>query len=278
MGTGVRAGGCRAGTSKRAGGKTVRCGAVLLASALALAACAHAPADPEARAEFQKNNDPAEPTNRAIFGANQFVDRNAVRPVARGYTEYVPGTVRRGLHNFVANLEEPGIAVNDVLQGNVSRAWNTTQRFVVNTTVGGAGLFDVAMDWNRPHHSADFGQTLGVWGVGPGPAVQLPFFGPSNVRDSVGKVAGIVTNPLSLVGGGAASAVNAASGGVGVVDGRARLLPTTDDLEKSSLDYYATLRSVMAQRRARLVAEGKAGAVAGEKELPDLDPTGVSAK
>ena len=278
MGTGVSTGGRKAGTGERAGNGTVCCGAVLLASALALAACAHAPADPEARAEFQKNNDPAEPTNRAIFSANQFVDRNALRPVARGYNEYVPGAVRRSLHNFVSNLEEPGVAVNDVLQGNVSRAWNTTQRFVVNTTVGGAGLFDVATDWNRPHHSADFGQTLGVWGVGPGPAVQLPFFGPSNVRDSVGKVAGIVTNPLTFVSGGAASVVTAASGGVGVVDGRARLLPTTDGLEKSSLDYYATLRSVMAQRRARLVAEGKAGAVAPEKELPDLDPTEVSAK
>ena len=277
MDTFARAGGSGTGRDGRKAG-IVRCGAVLLASALALAACAHAPADPEARAEFLKNNDPAEPTNRAIFGANQFVDRNAVRPIARGYNEYVPAGVRRSLHNFVANLEEPGIAVNDVLQGNMSRAWNTTQRFAVNTTVGGVGLFDVATDWNRPHHSADFGQTLGVWGVGPGPAVQLPFFGPSNVRDSVGKVAGIVTNPLSLASGGAASAVNAASGGVGVVDGRARLLPTTDDLERSSLDYYATLRSVMAQRRARLVAEGKLGAVSGEKELPDLDPTGVSAQ
>ena len=257
---------------------SVRCGAALLASALALAACAHAPTDPEGLAEFRKNNDPAEPTNREIFRANQFVDRNAVQPVARGYNEYVPAGVRHSLHNFVANLEEPGIAVNDVLQGNMSRAWNTTQRFALNTTAGGVGLFDVATDWNRPQHSADFGQTLGVWGVGPGPAVQLPFFGPSNVRDSVGKVAGIVTNPLSLVSGGAASVVNAASGGIGVVDGRARLLPTTDDLERSSLDYYATLRSVMAQRRAWLVAEGKLGAVSGEKKVPDLDPTGVTAQ
>ena len=264
--------------TRRQGGGHGLCGAVLLASALALAACAHAPADPEARAEFQRNNDPAEPTNRAVFRANQFVDRNALRPVARGYAEYVPGAVRRSLHNFVANLEEPGIAVNDVLQGNVSRAWNTTQRFAVNTTVGGAGLFDVATGWHRPHHEADFGQTLGVWGVAPGPAVQLPLFGPSNVRDTVGKIGGVVLNPLTFVGGSAASTVTAASGGVGAVDGRSRLLPTTDDLERSSLDYYATLRSVMAQRRAKLVAEAKVGAVEEGKEPPDLDPTDVSAK
>ena len=256
----------------------LQCGAVLLASALALVACAQAPADPAARAEFERNNDPAEPTNRAIFGANQFVDRNALRPVARTYATYVPGAVRRGLHNFVSNLEEPSTAVNDVLQGNVSRAWNTTQRFVVNTTVGGAGLFDIATDWHRPHHQADFGQTLGVWNIAPGPAVQLPLFGPSNVRDTVGKVGGLILDPLTFVGGSTLSTVTAVSGGVGVVDGRSRLLSTTDSLERSSLDYYATLRSVMAQRRASLVAQGKAGAVREEKGSPDLASTDVLAK
>lgn len=232
-----------------------------LASALSLAACAHAPADPEARAEYERNNDPAEPTNRTIFAGNQYVDRNVLKPVARGYQDYVPGRVRTSLHHFVENLGEPGVAVNDVLQGNLSRAWNTTQRFAINTTVGGAGLFDVATDWNRPAHKADFGQTLGVWGVGPGPAVQLPLFGPSNVRDSVGKVVGTVTNPATFFSGGAVTAVNAAGSGIGVVDGRADLLSTTDPLERSSLDYYATLRSLMAQRRAALVADGKAGRV-----------------
>ena len=228
---------------------------------LALSTCAQAPTDPAARAEFGRNNAPAEPTNRAIFRANQFVDRNAIQPVARGYQDYVPGAMRRGLHNFVQNLGEPGIAVNDVLQGNLGRAWNTTQRFAINTSLGGAGLFDVAARWERPHHDADFGQTLGVWGVGPGPAVQLPLFGPSNVRDGFGKLAGIVTNPVSFVPGGAVAAIRGVSGGIGTVDGRAGLLATTDDLERSSLDYYATLRSITAQRRAAFVAEGKAGKV-----------------
>ena len=109
----------------------------LCASGLALAACAQVPADPVERAEFERTNDPAEPTNRTIFAGNQFVDRNALRPVARGYNEYVPDGVRRGLHNFVQNLGEPAIAVNDLLQGNAHRAWNTTQRFAINTTVGG---------------------------------------------------------------------------------------------------------------------------------------------
>ncbi len=222
-----------------------------------LAACARAPADPEARAEYELTNDPAEPTNRKIFAANQFVDRNAIRPVARGYQSYVPAPVRGSLHNFVSNLGQPAVAVNDVLQGSFGRAWTTTQRFAVNTTVGGLGLFDVATGWNRPGHQADFGQTMGVWGVGPGPTVQLPLFGPSNVRDSFGTAVGLVTNPTTFIPGGAV--VGVSSAGVGVVDGRANLLGTTDSLEKTSLDYYATLRSLQAQKRAAFVAEGKAG-------------------
>jgi phospholipid-binding lipoprotein MlaA len=244
----------------------------VLTPLLSLLACAHVPADPAARAEYEQNNDPAEPTNRAIFGGNQFVDRHVLQPVARGYEDYVPGRVRKSLHNFVSNLGQPAVAINDVLQGNVSRAWTTTQRFAINTTVGGVGLFDVATDWNRPVHSADFGQTLGVWGVGTGPAVQLPLFGPSNVRDSVGQVAGLATNPATFVPGGAAAAISTASGGVGFVDTRAGLLSTTDSLERTSVDYYATLRSVAAQRRAKLVAEGKAGGVTGHHD----DVTSVS--
>jgi phospholipid-binding lipoprotein MlaA len=174
--------------------------------------------------------------------------------------------VRKSLHNFVANLGQPSIAVNDALQGNFSRSWNTIQRFAINTTVGGVGLFDVATDWNRPGHSADFGQTFGVWGIGPGPSVQLPIFGPSNVRDSFGKLADLVTNPANLASGGAAAALGAASGGAGFIDGRAELLSTTDPLERNSLDYYAALRSIMAQRRTALVAEGKAGDVSVQKD------------
>ncbi len=235
---------------------------------LSLGACATAPADPAARAEFDRTDDPAEPTNRKVFAANQYVDRNALQPVARGYQEHVPDGVRRGIHNFTSNLAQPGIAVNDLLQGNVSRAWNTTQRFAINTTAGGVGLFDVATGWNRPAHQADLGQTLGVWGVGAGPAVQLPLLGPSNVRDAVGAIGGFVLNPANLATGGAATAVSVVSGGLGAVDGRAGLLATTDSLQKGSLDYYATLRSVSAQRRAALVQEGREGRV--QQAQPEL--------
>jgi phospholipid-binding lipoprotein MlaA len=235
--------------------------ALVLAPALWLLACAHVPTDPEARAEYERNDDPAEPTNRVIFHGNQTLDHHVLQPIARGYQDHVPGGVRKSIHNFVDNLGQPGIALNDVLQGNVTRAWNTTQRFAINTTVGAAGLFDVATGWRRPAHKADFGQTLGVWGVGPGPAVQLPVFGPSDVRDSIGQLAGLVTNPLSLFPGTAAVAISTSSGTAGFIDTRANLLATTDSLEHTSIDYYATLRAVMAQRRAALVADGKIGSV-----------------
>jgi phospholipid-binding lipoprotein MlaA len=224
-----------------------------------LSACAHPPSDPDALADYKSINDPAEPTNRTIFAGNMYIDRHVLKPVAVAYTDNVPERARRSIHNFTTNLEEPGIAVNDVLQGNLDRAWNTTERFTVNTIIGGVGLFDVASDWDHPHQSADFGQTLGVWGVGPGPAVQLPLFGPSNARDAVGKVAGIVTDPLSLVSGGAVTIVKASSGGLGAIDTRAKLVPETDELERTSLDYYAELRSIAAQRRAAMVEDGKAG-------------------
>jgi phospholipid-binding lipoprotein MlaA len=236
---------------------------VSLVGLLLLAHCAQAPSDPEARADYMQRNDPAEPTNRVIFAGNQFVDRNALRPVARGYQTYVPPPVRGGIHNFTSNLSEPSIALNDMLQGNLSRSWVTTQRFVINTTVGGAGLFDVATGWNRPGHDADFGETLGVWGVGTGPSVQLPLFGPSNVRDSIGKVAGLLTNPATYVSAGAVVIVNAVDNGLSVVDNRARLLSASDTLEHNSVDYYAALRSIAAQHRQALVEDGKRGTVAG---------------
>lgn len=228
---------------------------------LLLGACAQVPADPEARAAYDAANDPAEPTNRVIFSGNQWVDRNAVQPVARAYEEHLPDRVRKSVRNFTLNLKAPSVLVNDTLQANFSRAWVTTQRFVVNTTVGGAGLFDVATDWDLPHHSADFGQTFGVWGIGPGPSVQLPLLGASNSRDAVGTVVGFFANPLSFAGSDTLDTIQLVGTGAGLVDQRAEVLGMTDELEKTSLDYYVALRSISAQRRAALVEDGKAGEV-----------------
>jgi phospholipid-binding lipoprotein MlaA len=199
----------------------------------------------QAPVEDARPNDPAEGTNRKIFGFNMAVDRNVTKPVAEAYENHVPDGVRHGVHNFVTNLDEPKVFV----------------RFLLNSTVGLAGIFDVAGSLNLPHHEADFGETFGVWGIGPGPAVQLPLLGASDVRDSVGTVLGFVANPLMQVPGGAITVISAVGAGGGVVDGRAQILDASNALEKNSVDYYAAVRSVTAQRRAALVEDGRIGAI-----------------
>jgi phospholipid-binding lipoprotein MlaA len=154
----------------------------------------------------------------------------------------------------------------------MGRAWTTTQRFAVNTTIGVAGLFDVASDWDLPAHEADFGQTLGVWGVEPGPSVQIPLLGPSNVRDTAGAVVGLIGDPLGYVPG--MQVVQMSGAAIGAVDERARMLPVTDELEMSSVDYYVALRSLSAQQRAAFVEEGKAGGppADGDETPPATNP------
>src|ERR1700723_2421847 len=208
---------------------TARVAAAVL-SLLMATGCAGTTGDPQKQAAVEPTNDPAERANRAIFKVNQFADHHVLRPVAEAYKDYVPGGVQRSIHNFVGNLAEPQIALNDALQCNFGRAGKTALRFGVNTIAGVGGAFDVATGWKLPRHQADFGQTLGVWGVGPGPFVELPLFGPSNARDTVGKVAGIVTDPLTLASGGVVTVVKAGSGAFGAVDARAKLVPETDEL------------------------------------------------
>lgn len=230
--------------------------ACLSLGVLALAACSSRPS-PSAGA--QEVHDPAEGVNRGIFAANQFVDRNLLAPVARTYRDNVPQAVRSSVGNFAGNLRQPGVMTNDLLQGNMSRAWTSAQRFVVNSTAGAGGLFDVAGDHlGLPGHEANFAQTLGVWGVGPGPAVHLPLLGPSTVRDATGMLLGSFTNPLTFIPGGVMTTVSMAGRGTGMLSGRANALEATDALA-NSLDPYAAMRSAQAQRSARLVEEGIRG-------------------
>jgi phospholipid-binding lipoprotein MlaA len=233
-----------------------------------LGGCATPPSDPAARADFDTRNDPLEPTNRQVFAADEFVDRNAMKPVAQAYRDYVPVVVQRRLHDLLANLQGPVIEVNDLLQGNFDRGWVTFQRFAVNSTVGVLGLFDVASDWDLPFHNADYGQTLAVWGIGEGPYIVLPIFGPSNVRDAVGTGMGFFLDPLAFVGGTNALYAGYARGVANGVDDRAGQIDPLDELQKSSLDFYATLRSVYRQHRAFEIAQAL-----GKSEEP---PAGAS--
>jgi len=236
--------------------------AVLFGLALCCAGCAAAPKDAGVADDADTEHDPAEPVNRAIFKVNVAADHAVMKPVAQAYSDHVPEGVQTGIHNVVQNLKEPAVAVNDVLQGNVKHAWESVQRLAVNSTAGVAGIFDVANKLGLPPHKADFGQTLAVWGVGEGPFVELPLLGPSNARDAVGTVVDMAMNPLTFVGGAPATYAGVATGGANVVDTRAQHLKDLDELERNSLDYYATLRSVYRQHRDSEIAAAK------EREQP----------
>ena len=134
--------------------------------------------------------------NRFIYRANRVVDRVILRPVARGYEKIVPKTIRHGVSNFFDNLTYVNVILNDFLQGKFRRGTRDTARLVVNTTVGIGGVLDVAKKMGLEEHDEDFGQTLGVWGMGPGPYFVLPLLGPTTVRDAPGILFGAATNPL----------------------------------------------------------------------------------
>jgi phospholipid-binding lipoprotein MlaA len=222
---------------------------VIFGLALCCSACATSSSREASADDADSDNDPAEGVNRTIFKANLAVDRAVMKPVARAYTDHVPDVVQTGVRNVVQNLKEPAVAVNDLLQGNVDNAWQSVQRLTVNSTIGVAGIVDVATKWGLPPHKADFGQTLAVWGVGEGPYIQLPLLGPSNPRDAVGTAVDMALNPLTFVGGAPATYAGVATGGANAVDKRAQHLDDLDALERNSLDYYASLRSVYRQHR-----------------------------
>lgn len=223
-------------------------------------------------AKDQGPGDPIENANRAVFDGNQYIDRHVLKPMAGSYRETVPSGVQRGVSNVLNNLREPSIAVNDLLQGNPARALSTLWRFTVNTTAGALGILDVAGDLGLEHHEADFGQTLGVWGAGTGPYLTLPLLGPSNLRDATGTLVGFVLNPLPLGPAQAPVSVSQA------LDQRVQAQDQLDTLERSSVDFYASLRSAYLQRRQALVADGKTpgslaiGTAAPAIEIEPSDP------
>ena len=201
-------------------------------------------------------SDPAEPANRAVFAFNRTVDDYLLAPVARGYAT-LPGVARQGVHNFANNFGEPKVFVNDLLQGNGERAMTSVARFIFNTTLGVAGLVDVAGKMGLSQHRSDFGQTFGVWGIANGPIVELPLLGSHNLRDASGRLLGMALDPFGDNSDTVDTLATVATAGH-VVDGRAAALPVTDLLQTWP-DYYLALRDYTVQQRRNLVAEGKAG-------------------
>jgi phospholipid-binding lipoprotein MlaA len=208
-------------------------------------------------AEQEDFNDPLEDVNRGIFDFNQVVDRNVLVPVAKTYRTVLPDAVRDAVRDFLRNLREPIIFVNDAFQGDFERAGQTFARFTLNSTVGLGGFLDVAGRWGQlPYHEEDLGVTFGVWGIPEGPYLVIPVLGPSNPRDLIGQVGEGFGDPWNvLVTGNPWTLywIPYVRGGVSGIDQRSRYIETLADIERTSLDYYATIRSLYRQRRAALI-------------------------
>jgi len=234
------------------------------------------PKDEAAVQAYKEANDPLEPMNRYFFEVNYFLDEVFLKPFAGYYRTALPQPAQDGVRNFARNLHAPVILANDLFQGEGSRAGQTAARFLVNTTLGIGGFIDVAdLLFGMPYHDEDFGQTLAVWGSDEGPYLHLPFFGPSNPRDLSGRIVDYALDPLTWVGyyydGGAW--LSKARSGVELLDTRARNLESLAEIQKGSIDFYATIRSLYRQKRNDLIHNGEtpdqASAVTDEGMIPD---------
>ena len=213
-------------------------------------------------------DDPLEPMNRYFFNFNQKLDRNAALPAATFYTNAMPSPARRGIHNFLDNLGGPVNVANDLLEAQFVNAGGAAARFVVNTTVGVVGIFDVATDWGLPARNRDFGETLGVYGVPQGPYLVLPFRGPTAVRDLGGNYVDGFFSPLYYMHlqYSGKQYVGLVKSTIGSVDNRAQNIVTYRDIERASVDFYATMRDYYRQRRERQIEDTSAPT----SELPDF--------
>ncbi len=216
-------------------------------------------------------NDPFEGGNRIMFDVNQVLDEVLLRPVAVVYRAVVPDFAQDGVRNFMNNLNSPVIFANDVLQGEGDRAGTTLLRFGINSTIGIGGLIDVAKEFDLPYHDEDFGQTLGTWGAGEGPYFYFLVMGPSNVRDFTGFVVDRGLDPLTYVNWGDDELEYVPLGRtvLNVIDLRARNIDTLDEIERASVDYYASIRSLYRQSRADAIRNG-----APSTDLPDFESGG----
>lgn len=203
-------------------------------------------------------DDPFERFNRSVYSFNETVDKYALKPVAKGYKTITPGSIDKVITNFFSNLDDIVVIFNDLLQFNITQTASDFSRFIVNTTIGIAGLMDIATDFGLKKHNEDFGQTLGVWGVGEGPYLVLPFIGASNVRDGSGflvDTSQLDVTTTQLEGGDEIYVL-----GVKYIDIRADLLKTTNILDEIAPDRYAFIRDAWVQRRRHLVSNGEASA------------------
>lgn len=237
---------------------TVRGAGVALATmgliaASALGGCAKRPpaSDPDALEAYRQNNDPLEPTNRFFYTVNTTVDRYTLKPVAQAYVYVVPQPARTGIHNVIVNLNEPITFLDSVLEAKPKRAGSTFMRFLLNSTAGVGGIFDVAGSLGYKEPDSNGGLTLAAWGVPSGPYLFVPVLGPRTARSLAGFGVDVGLSPYTYVPRGyGLLTLNWAIYGVGAIDARARVLHDLDELNKTALDPYATIRSAYQQHEA----------------------------
>lgn len=215
---------------------------------------------------FMDANDPLEPANRVIFAVNDAVDTIVLKPVAVTYDFWTPEPLKNSVRNVLRNLATPVTLLNDILQGNLDRARTTVGRFVLNSTIGFAGLGDPATEMGLRYHYEDFGQTMAVHGVGEGFYLVLPVLGPSSLRHTVGRAVDFATDPLTWYLWKRPIEYRIGRRAAQTVSNRAALIDTLDDLKNTSVDYYATIRSTYRQNRLKEINNGKIEV----EELPDI--------
>ena len=241
-------------------------GILLLVS---MVGCAHSPpSNPQ---------DPFESVNRGIYKFNDTLDTYALRPVAKGYRFITPDLVEKGVGNFFNNLFYPTTIVNSYLQAKFLNGTSDLARFVVNSTLGIAGLFDVASPLGLEKHNEDFGQTLGYWGVGQGVYLMLPALGPTTGRDGIGRIADSFTSPLAYVGlidslsNEEVLYIQLGLTALNLVDTRAGLLSVDGNL-RNAFDPYLFVRGAYLERRLNLVHDGDPPREHLDENYADFEP------
>jgi len=246
--------------------------ALLMSTAL-LSSCASAPQagsaanGPQASANMDSGTggsetaerDPLEGVNRAVFGFNMAADKYVLKPIAKGYRWAVPGFVRTRIDNVLTNLKQPVVIANDILQANPRRTAESFDRLWMNSIFGLGGMFDVATSVGVPAHEATFGETLGVWGIGSGPYLVLPLLGPSDPRSGVGYAVDAFGDPFSIeMHAHNLDEANYARLGMGIINTRSKHIEDLDELQRTSLDFYAAMRSLYWQSRNADIRDARA--------------------
>lgn len=246
-----------------------------LLTMLFVAACASGCAAAPGRTAME---DPWEGFNRGVYKFNDTVDRAALKPVAKGYKKITPNWLRVGIANFFGNLSYPGTILNQFLQGKAKLGLRDTGRFLLNSTLGLGGFLDVGTAVGLEANDEDFGQTLAVWGVGSGPYVTIPFFGPSTARDAPARVFDFFLDPLDYADLSWEATWGKRS--LNVVHTRAELLPLDATLQRT-FDPYAFMRDAWLQQREFEIFDGDPPPEVLEEEFldeEDVDETPEAAE